>query len=422
MKNIKTQLKELSECRRELEIEIPADEVSREFNTVLSNYALSAKIKGFRAGKAPRDLVKRMYEAQIRESLINSLAPKAISQELKAANIFPVDSPVINDIKYEEGGPLKLKTYFEVWPEFELMEYKKIKVKKTKMTVSAKEVNQSLEDLKEKSAQYEPIESRGVKIGDYVFAEIKGQDFHTKKFLPTEKIVILAGHPDNEMILNENLLGLKTNDDKNFEIKYPKDHKNKKLAEKSINYNLKVLSIKEKKLPEIDDEFAKDIGKFESLKDLKAEIKKQLKSAVDNRMQKELSAEILKKIADKVKFELPETIVQQETLTNLRQVLQMQQQPSVQKNELEKIQEEAKKKAERNIKNHLILNKIAEAEKLDVSEVEVTEELKSLAQANNMTFPSLREAMQREGRIEGVKQNIRLKKTVDFLVKHAIIE
>ena len=421
MKNVKVQFKEVSDCKRELEIEIPADEVSSEFNAILFNYSQSAKIKGFRAGKAPLDIVKRMYLSRIKESVINSLAPKAINQELKAANIIPVDTPIVSDITFEEGESLKFKTHFEVWPEFELPEYKNIKVTNKKKAVTAKDINRSLEDLQEKAARYEPIEGRNVVEGDYVFAEIKGKDLQSKKFLPTEQVVILSGHPDNEQTLNTDLIGMKINEEKKFKMAYPKEHKNKKLAGKNIEYNLKILSIKEKKLPDIDDGFAKDLGKFKNLTELKAEIKKQLKSAMDNQAQNELSAEILKQITDQLKFELPESIVQQETFSIVRSVLQSQARHTIQKNELEMIQEEARKKAEKDIRNHLILNKIAETEKLDVSEEEVTEELKSLAQANNMPFHTLRETMQREGRIEGLKQNMQLKKTVDFLLEHAII-
>jgi trigger factor len=363
-----------------------------------------------------------MYFQQIRESLISSLAPQAINNELRSANLVPVASPVINDISFEEGKPLKLKAEFEVWPEFELPEYKNTRVKKKKKPVSAKEINQSLEDLREKSAQYEPISDRGVMEGDYVYAEIVGMDSKTKKLLPTEKAFILAGHQDNEEALNENIIGLKTNEERKLSIHYDKDHRNKRLAGRKIEYSLKALSIKEKKLPEMDDSFAKEIGKFESLKDLKAEIRKQLKTAVKSHTERELSAEIIQKIADKVDFELPDTIVKQETLVNINQFLQAQQHQSLSKEGMNKIQKEAKEKAERNIKNHLILNKIAEAEKLEVSEEDISKELDSIAKANKMPLASVRQAMDKEDKLEELKQNLLLRKTVDFLVKKAIIE
>jgi len=411
-----------NECNHELKLEIPADEVSIEFEKTLKSFINSAKIKGFRPGRAPKDVVKNMYYTEIKESLINSLAPEVIKKELKKLEVVPVTSPVITDVSFEEGKPLKLTVHYELWPEFKLPEYKKIKIKKKKKFVSDKDVNKSLEELRERSAQYIPVVKRGVADNDYVMIEVKGKDSKTKKLLPTEKTYVLAGHPDNEKSLNENIMGMKANEEKKFVVNYEKNHPNKKIAGKEIEYSLLVISVKEKKLPEINDEFSKEVGKFESLKDLKAEIKKEMSNAKENSAKREISDEIIQKIADKVNFELPESIVQQETLANLRHFKESRPNQKFNKEELKKIQEDAKRNAERNIKNHLILNKITEKENLDVSEAEITEELKEIAKANNVSLPKVVESVNKSGKKQELKQNLVLKKTVDFLVENAIIE
>ena len=409
-------------CNHELKVEIPADEVRKEFEKTLTSFSNSAKIKGFRPGKAPKNVVKNMYYSEIKESLINTLAPDVIKKELKKLKVVPVTSPVITDVSFEEDQPLKLTAHYELWPDFNLPEYKKIKIKKKIKSISDKDVNKSLEELRERSAQYIPVEKRGVADNDYVMIEIKGKDNKTKKLLPTEKTYILAGHKDNEKSLNENIIGMTENEEKKFVVNYDKNHPNKKVAGKDVEYSLLVKSVKEKKLPEINDEFAKEIGKFETLNELKAEIKKEMSKTKENSEIRETSDEIIQKIADKVNIELPESIVQQETLANLRRFQESRPKQKFNKEEIKKIQEEARSNAERNIKNHLILNKITEKENLEVSEAEITEELKEIAKANNVPLPKVVDSVNKSGKKQELKQNLVLKKTVDFLVENAIIE
>ena len=422
MEKIENSVKKLSECKRELVVEVLAEEVAKEFAATLQRFALRAKIKGFRPGKAPQDLVKSMYYSDIKEAIISSLAPKAISNELKKQKLVPVASPIINKIDYEEGGPLKLTAQFDVWMEIKLPEYKKIRISKKKKPVSAKDIKTSLDNLRERSAQYIPVEDRGVKEEDYVSAEIKGQEVKTKRLLPTEKVFVLAGHPENEKALNDCIMGLRVNEERDFKVQYKKDHQNKKLAGNEIAYHVNILSIKEKKLPEVNDGFAKEIGKFESIKDLKAEIKKELNQAFENQYKRELSEEIVRKVAEKVKVELPESIVQQETLASLQQSLSSLGVSQVPKNDLEAMKKEAQQKAEKNIKNHLILAKIAEKENLSITEDEINEEVKAIAKANNMPLPRVMENINKNNKKEDLRQNMLHKKTVDFLVGHAIIE
>lgn len=414
--------KKKNQCSHELKVEIKADKIKDEFEKTLKSFKNSAKIKGFRQGKAPIDVVKRMYYAEIKESVINTIAPKTIKKELQKLKVNPVTSPIITDISFEEGKPMKLTAEYELWPDFELPEYKKIKIEKKKKSITSAQVNNSLKELRERSAQYVPVEKRGVITDDYVMIEIKGKDIKTKKLFPTEKKYMLAGHPDNEKALNENIMGMKEKEEKQFVVDYGKKHLNKKLAGNKIEYSLIVTSIKEKKLPEINDEFAKEIGKFENLKELKSEIKKEMEKAAEIEAEREISDEIMRKITDKTKFPIPQSVVQQEMLAALKRFEQARPNQNFSKDEIKKIRDEAKDNAEKKIKNHLILNKIAEKEKMEISEEEITEELKAIAKSNNVPLPKVIESVKKAGNKQELKQNLLLKKTVDFLVKNAIIK
>lgn len=419
---MKSTVIEISQSKREIEVEIEAGEVMEEFEKILDQYSHKTKISGFRPGKAPKDIVKRLFYPDIKDSLINYLAPKALNKELQSLNLNPIGIPVVNELHFKEGEPFRLKAQFEIWPEISLPEYKNIKVKKKKTPVTEKEIDQSLEELRLRAAQYVPVEGRGVVDGDYVISEVKGRDTNTKRFFQTEKAIIIAGDPSNEETLNQNLLGLKPNEKAHFVLIHSKDHQNKKLAGKKIEYDLKIISIKEKKIPEINDDFAKELGEYENLKDLKAKVKESLISSKEKESKSEMAEKILKNISDRLSFELPESLVEQEYKAVLRRMLSFHPQDSANKEEMEKLKEEARKKAGQNLKNHLILRKIAEKENIDVSDKELHEEMKAIAEANNMPLAKVIDAINKEGKREELRDTVLSKKTVDFLVESAIIE
>ena len=421
MEEVKNNIRELSQCKREIDVEIPMATVRQEYTDTIRRFAESAKIKGFRQGKVPSDIVKRKFSQEIKDSIINNLVPDAVTKKLRDHNLKPVGSPVVTELFFEEDQPIKFKAQFEVWPEFELPEYKNIKVSRKKISVTANDVKTSLDDLQKRSVQYIPTEERGVIDGDYVVTEITSQDLETKKSLPKEKVVILTGHPENEKVLNDNLLGLKVNQKKDFSIHYPKDHKNKKLAGKNIAYSLKALSIKEKKLPAIDDDFAKELGEFQNIKELKTQLKKELRASKENVEKRDLMDEVVKLISDKVTFELPEVLVEEEAIAMVRRSLSSQPQhvqQALKKEDVEKLKEEMKDKAFQNLKNHLLLNKISEKENLKITEKEVEEEMGNIAKANNIALAKAKENI----RMDDLRENLLLKKTVDFLVENAIIK
>lgn len=418
---MKNNVKKISQCRREIEVEVPSEEVMKEFEKILTQFSKKAKIRGFRTGKIPKDIVKRMYYPEIKESLISSIAPKALKNEIKAKNLSPVDYPVIKDIYFKEKEPLRLKAQFEVWPEFDLPEYKNIEIKMKKISVTDDEINQSLLELQEKAAQYLPVEGRGVADDDYVILEIIGKDAKNNKLLPKKRVVVIAGNPQNEKALNEKLKGLKPDDETQIIIDYSKNHKEKKLAGKKIIYDIKVISIKEKKKPEIDDEFAKDIGDLKGLNDLKEKIKTEIMSLKERQEKREAGEEIIKKISDKLTFEIPKSSVQREYLTILDRTVASLNKEKIKSGDIEKIKEDAKNKAIQNIKNHLILSEIAKKENLKVSEKEINDEIEDIAKANNVAVEKVINSIDKEGKREQLKESILIKKSIDFLVENAII-
>ncbi len=419
---IKSTVKELSASRKEIEAEMFPEEADQELQRIIDRYAGRVKLKGFRQGKAPRDMVKQMFAADIRQSLFDALVPKILDEALSAHAIRPVGIPVVKDLSYDEGRPLRLNAVVETWPNFSLPSYKKIRIAKRNSVVTDQDIDKTLEELRQKSAEYIPVEGRGIVNGDYVVIELQGKDKTTKRLMPAEKVAVLAGHEQNEKIINDELLGMGLREEKRFSYSYPADHKNKKLAGKNIEYLIRVVSIKEQQIPGLDDEFAKHLGEYDSLADLKEKIRTELLAARKRSAQNEQSEDILKAIVEKAEIELPPSVVNEETQSILKKLLSSTPPQNLTPETGEALRASAGRQAEENLKRHLILKKIAETEGLTVGKEEVDEEIKALAKANNVPLARAVETFNQEGRRESLQNSLLLKKTVDFLVGQAIID
>src|SRR4030065_938518 len=214
-------------------------------------------------------MVKRLFYQDIKDAVIATLAPRALRESLSQQNISPVGTPAISEEAFREGQPFRFKAVVEVLPAFELPSYRKLLVQRREVKVGEEDVDRSLEELRQKSGECVPVEGRGVAEGDYVVVEWKGKDLQTKRFLPTEKVLVLAGHPDNEKGLNESLKGTASGETRKFVVSYPQDHAQKKMAGRTVEYEIRVISIKEKRVREMSDEWAKDLGEYENLAALK---------------------------------------------------------------------------------------------------------------------------------------------------------
>ncbi len=414
-------LTDVSPSRKEIALEIPPDEVRQEYEKILGEYAGKVKLSGFRQGHAPRDMVRNLFDHDIKHDVYDSLIPRVLEEELRGLRLNPVNVPVLKDLKHEEGQPLRCTAAFEVLPEFELPDYRTIQVKKRKGAISDADIDMALEEIRARAAEYLPVEGRGVEDGDYVVVEMQGRDLRTKRFLPIEKAVVLAGHAENEPALNEKIKGMKPGEERSFEVAYPKDHANRRVAGKEIVYSLKVREVKSKKLPELDDEFAKSIGTPEGLKDLREKVRKELQDAREKADRNETASDFLAGSAGKVALELPESVVEQESLAVLKRILNASRERRISPEALEALKTQARRQAEDHLKNHLIIEKIAKNEGFGVSEEEIQAEIRSLALANQVSEAYLADMLRREGRRDELVETLLFRKTVDFLVKTAII-
>ncbi len=417
-----SRLTELSPSRKEIALEIPDAEVRREYESILGDYVAKAKLDGFRRGHAPRERVKALFDHEIRHDVFDALIPRVLEEELRALGLNPVNVPVLKDLKHEDGQPLRCTAAFEVLPEFELPDYRSVRVKPKKAEVAEADLDRALEDIRARAAEYVPVEGRGVRSGDYAVVEMQGRDMKTKRLLPVEKAVVLAGHADNEPALNERLEGMTPGEERAFEVSYPKDHPNRRVAGKDVAYGLKLRELKEKRLPDLDDEFARSLGASEGLTALRDRVRKELLEVRERANRNDTASEVLAGIAGQIALELPESIVEQESLAVLRRMLQAARDRRIAPEALESLRAEARRQAVDHLRNHLLLERIAKKEGFGVTDEEIRAEVRELARANRVSEAALEDMLRRdEHRREEIVESLLFRKTVDFLVRSAII-
>lgn len=412
----------VSPSRREIDLEVPWERVRAERDRAVEAFAGRVKLAGFRQGKAPRDMVRRLYEEDIRQEVVEHLVPHVLDEELQGTGLRPVNVPVIEDLAYAEDQPLRCRVSFEVLPEFALPDWRSITVESQPAVVEDADVDRALEDLRKRGAQYVPVEGRGVAEHDYAVVEIQGRDKATKRLLPVEKSVVLAGHAENNPGLDAALRDLKPGEERRFDAVYPKDHPNRKVAGKDIDYRVKVLELKERRLPDLDDEFARSLGDYAGLDDLKAKIRAGLQTSKEAARRNAVASDILKELALRAVLEIPESLVERETLAVARRLLQAYPGAAGTQETAETLKTEARRQAEQNIKSHLILEKLAREEGLEVTDAEIEAEVRLMSQANNLDVERLLATLRREGREEEIRENLLFRKAIDFLVRNAIIK
>ena len=419
---LKSGVKDLSPSRKEIEIELRADEAEKEHEIVLERFAQRARLKGFRPGKAPKDMVLQVYHQDIHHTLIDTLVPKVLEEVLAAHQIHPVSTPVVEDLSFDCGQPLKFKALVEIWPLFVLPAYKKIKSARKEAVVTEADMDKTVEELRQKAAEYVPVEGRAVVAGDYVAVELQGRDLKRKRMRPLEKTVLLAGHEGNDKELNDHVLGLQPGQAADFRVDYPADAANKALAGREIDYHLKVISIKAQKLPEINDDFAKSLGEYESLSDLREKIRQELLKARETAARRETSEDVLRQLVAQTDIDLPPTVIDEEADSILRKMAEQIPPQAVSPQLVEQLRAGAREQAVANLKRTLLLRRIAEAEHLAVAEDEVDEEIQALARSNGIPAARLMDSFNAEGRRESLKTTLLLRKSIDFVVGQSIME
>ncbi len=413
-------------CRRELELEIPAEEVSKASEKVAKEFAKMARVPGFRPGKAPISLIKRRFAEDIKSEVLQNLVPETVEKAVAEQKLTPVSQPQVDKLEFKEGEPVKFRASFDVLPEFTLANYKSLEIEMPEMNLTDEDVNKALAEMQQRAAAFTPVEGRVVENDDFVQVKLHGTPEGGGDPLDAESVLCHVGAEETMEPFNENLRGANVGDHKDFDVNYPADYPDPKLAGKLFHYSVDVLGIKTKKLPELNDEFAKDVSDATSLDELKTKIKESLEHERDHR-QKDLQRE--KVIGELVKlhdFPVPESLVEHQMDVRLERVVRSLAQQGVDPRAvnvdwvtLRKRQED---RAKDDVKAELVIDRIASEEKIDVTDEEVDHELEHMAGHSGESAEVLRARLTKQGALDRMKAKLRSDKTIDWLAQNASVK
>jgi trigger factor len=410
-------------CRRELELEIPAEDVSKATERVAKELARVARVPGFRPGKAPISLIKRRFADDIKGEVLQSLVPERVEKAVAEQKLSPVSQPQVDKLDFNEGQPLKFRAVFEVLPEFDLGTYKGLEIEMPQMDVTEEDVNKALEETRERAAAFAPVEGRAVENGDFAQLKLVGTPADGGEPINADSVLCHIGAEETMEPFNEALRGANIGDHKEFDVEYPADYPDEKLAGKKFHYAADVTGIKTKQLPELNDEFAKDVSDAATLEELKTKIRESLVHQRDHR-QKDLQRErVITELVKLHDFPVPESLVESQMDVRLeRMVRSLAQQgvdPRAVNLDWSALRGRQQDRAKDDVKAELIIDRIASTEKIDVTDEEVEHELQHLAGHSGESVEAIRARLTKQGALDRMKAKLRSDKTLDWLAQNA---
>jgi len=415
-----------STCRRELELEIPAEEVSKSTEKVAKDLAKIARVPGFRPGKAPISLIKRRFAEEIKSEVLQNLVPETVEKAVADQKLTPISQPQVDKLEFHEGQPVKFRASFDVLPEFQLASYKSLQIEMPEMTITDGDVDKALAEMQQRAATFVPVEGRAVENDDFVQVKLYGAPEGGGEPLQAESVLCHVGAEETMEPFNENLRGASVGDHKKFDVNYPADYPDPKLAGKLFHYDVDILGIKTKKLPEFNDEFAKDVSDATSLDELKTKIREGLEHERDHR-HKDLQRE--KIIAELVKlhdFPVPESLVEHQMDVRLERVVRSLAQQGVDPRAVNvdwvSLRNRQEDRAKDDVKAELVIDRIATEEKIDATDEELDHELEHMASHSGESAEAVRARLTKQGALDRMKAKLRSDKTIDWLAQNASVK
>jgi trigger factor len=413
-------------CRRELELEIPAEEVTKAMEKVAKEFARLANVPGFRKGKAPLTLIRKRFADDIKGEVLQSLVPEKLEKAVNERKLQPVSQPSVEKLDFNEGQPLKFTAVFEVLPQFDLGNYKDLTLEMPPMEATETDVNKALEEARERASTYTPVEGRALADGDYAQLKLSGTPSDGSEPLQAESVLCHIGAEETMAPFNENLRGANTGDHKAFDAEYPADYPDPKLAGKTYHYEVDVLGVKAKTLPELNDEFAKDVSDATTLEELKTKIRENQQHQLEHQVKDMKREKVLAELVKLHEFPVPQALVDHQMDVRLQRMVRTLAQQGVDPRavnldwvSLRKRQED---RAKDDVKAELIVDRIATAENIEVTDEEVQAELEHMASHSGESAEAIRASLTKDGTLDRIKSKLRSDKTLDWLAQNSQIK
>ena len=414
-----------SPTKREIQVEIPAEEVTRETDTLVQKYQKLARLPGFRRGHVPASIIRQRFSEDIKSEVVDALVPRYFRQATDKQGLIPVSQPRVSDLHIHDGEPLRFKASFEVMPEVKVEGYKELRVDKPAVSVTDEDVEQALKSLQEQHATFTAVEGRPLADGDFAQVSLDGQPKDGEgKPVHMDDILVEIGGKGTMPEFTENLRGASAGDQRTFDVVYPQDFSDQRLAGKTFSYAVKVGAIKLKSLPELNDEFAKELGDFADLNEVRKKIREGMEAERTHEAEHQAKDKLVAELVKRNDFELPEALVDRQIDLRLERGLralaaQGMKAEDIKKMDLNRLRAGQREQALQEVKASLLLDKIAEEEKIEVSDAEIDREVEALAKQSKQTPEAIRARLTRDGALDRIRNRIRNDKTLDFLYRQS---
>jgi trigger factor len=425
---MKADLIDVSQCKKNIDIEIPTEVVDAEITHIAQDLARKARVPGFRPGKAPLGVVKTRFRDEIVSEMMHHLMPKYFGDAVGEHKLDIIETtPHFESVDYAAGKPLKFKAAFEVYPQLNISNYEGIPVSELTTQVDDSEVESSLKKLQEEMAELSPVEEdRPVQEGDFAEISYVGVVEGSDEPITGEKAVAEIGGRTTMKQFTENLTGARAGEEKRFRVEYREDYPEKRLAGKTVDYTAKVEAIKTKELPELNDEFASRFGQYKALDELRAKFREDLEKHKREHAQEQMREKMLEWLEDNNEFEIPDSLVERQLQIRVQRLLRDLSRQGINPQRLDvdwgKIREDQHQQAVRDVKGSLILEYVSEKENISVGDDEIEGEIEKISTETNRPKEKVREVLSRDSGLDRLRGQIRNKKTLDLLQEKARIQ
>jgi trigger factor len=410
-------------CRHTLEITVPAEQVETETGRIVENIQKRVRLPGFRPGKAPVSLVRSRFANDIRQELLDKVLPEAFRKQVEKEDLKVVGTPNVTEIHFEPGQPLRFTAEFEVAPEIDLKEVRGLAVPYREPVVTDEDVQERLERLREQKAEYVNEDPRPLQDGDYALVSLRSLSGVPGDPIVQDELTLHLGEEDTLPAFTEALRGMSPGDEKQFDVTYPEDFGQERLAGRTVRFDMRVKAVRRKELPEINDEFARDLGDYQTLEELRDAIRKQIYREREFVAQQEAKNRLVEMLVAQHDFPVPEAYIERQIEAqvehSLRQVAGRGIDPRSLKLDWGKIKESQREKATKEVKASMLLDKVADRESIYATNEEVDREVQRIARQEREPVAATRKRLQDNGTLARIAYHIRTEKTLSFLFEQA---
>jgi trigger factor len=413
-------------------LEIPGDTVRAETDKIAADLARKVDVPGFRRGHVPKSVVKTRFRKELRDEMLSQILPHSLGDAIRQKELKVIGEPSVEDLKFKDDESIDVTFNLEVAPEFTLSKYQELPLTKKIYKVSDEDVDKSIDHLRERQTQLVPVEDRGAEPGDLVTLNLAGQ-IPGAEDQPAEPEEIKQQDLDVELgaagvlkEFTEGLAGVKPGDVRTLTVEYPADYKPEKFAGRAVNYTAEVTAVRAKELPELDDEFARTVSEdFKTIDELRADIRSKLEHEAEHKSDSEFRSSTMEKLIDRNRFDVPEYVVEKQIDSRMNSLFRQMSGRGMDPRQLQidwdGIREGQRERAEREVRGSFILDHIAEKEKIEVSDEELSGEIRQYAESMGQSEEVLRARLTKEGSLDSITEQVRHRKALDLVIASAEI-